>query len=175
MDYTAVSDKRFCSNSCVNGLLNYYAGLAEAQHIDFSARAVCGQLPFSNADMTILLGNALDNAVHAASEFGDAVPDLCPEIRFSADIINDQFAIQIENSCLSVSCAPASQKGNRAGGEDWLPADAFKSTHSSGYGLKSMEMITGKYGGNAWFSFDAKKRIFVTRLMLPVSEVQICV
>lgn len=121
--------------------------------------------------MTILLGNALDNAVHAASEFGEAVPDPKPEIRFSADIINDQFAIQIENSCLSVSCAPASQRGNRAGGEGWLPADAFKSTHSSGYGLKSMEMITGKYGGNAWFSFDAKNRIFVTRLMLPVSEV----
>lgn len=171
MDYTAVSDKRFCSNSCVNGLLNYYAGLAEAQHIDFSVRAVCDQLPFSNADMTILLGNALDNAVHAAHEFGEAVPDSRPEIRLNADTINDRFAIQIENSCLSVSCAPAPQKGNRTGGEGWLPAGAFKSTHSSGYGLKSMEMITGKYGGHAWFSFDAKNRVFVTRLMLPVSEV----
>ena len=103
------------------------------------------------------------------------MPDSKTEVHCNADIINDQFAIQIENSCLSVSCAPASQKRNHAGGEDWLPADAFKSTHGGGYGLKRMEMITGKYGGNAWFSFDAKKRIFVTRLMLPVSEVQICV
>ena len=170
MDYTAVSDKRFCSNSCVNGLLNYYAGLAEARNIDFSAQAVCGQLPFSNADLTILLGNALDNAVRAASEFGDAAPDSKPEIHFNADIINDQFAIQIENSCLSVSFAAAFQKGNCAG-EEWLSADAFRSTHGGGYGLKRMEMIAGKYGGNAWFSFDAKNRIFVTRLMLPVSEV----
>ena len=59
MDYTTVSDKRFCPNACVNGLLNYYAGLAEARNIDFSVRAVCDRLPFSNADMTILLGNAL--------------------------------------------------------------------------------------------------------------------
>ena len=170
MDYTAISDKRFCPNSCVNGLLNYYAGLAEARNIDFSAQAVCGQLPFSNADITILLGNALDNAIRAASEFGEAVPDSKPEIRFSADIINNQFAIQIENSCLAVSFAAGFQKENRAG-DEWLPADAFRSTHGGGYGLKRMEMIAGKYGGNAWFSFDAKKRIFVTRLMLPVSEV----
>ena len=174
MDYTTVSDKRFCPNACVNGLLNYYAGLAEARNIDFSARAVCDRLPFSNADMTILLGNALDNAVRAASEFGGAVPDSKPEVHFNADIINDQFAIQIENSCLSVSFAAGFQKGN-CSGDGWFPADAFKSTHGGGYGLKRMEMITGKYGRNAWFSFDAKKRIFVTRLMLPVSEVQICV
>lgn len=120
--------------------------------------------------MTILLGNALDNAVRAASEFGDAVPDSKPEIRFNADIINNQFAIQIENSCLSVSFAAGFQKGNCAG-EEWLPADAFRSTHGGDYGLKRMEMIAGKYGGNAWFSFDAKNRIFVKRLMLPVSEV----
>ena len=170
MDYTTVSDKRFCPNACVNGLLNYYAGLAEARNIDFSARAVCDRLPFSNADMTILLGNALDNAVRAASEFGGAVPDSKPEVHFNADIINDQFAIQIENYCLSVSFAAGFQKGN-CSGDGWFP---FKSTHGGGYGLKRMEMITGKYGGNAWFSFDAKKRIFVTRLMLPVSEVQIC-
>lgn len=171
MDYTAVSDKRFCSNSCINGLLNYYTGLAEARNIDFSVRAVCDQLPFSNADLTILLGNALDNAVRAASEFSEEAPDSKPEIRFNADTINDQFAIQIENSCLPVSFAAAFQKENRAGGEGWLPADAFKSTHGGGYGLKSMEMITGKYGGHAWFSFNAKSRVFVTRLMLPVSEV----
>ena len=171
MEYTSVSDTRFCANPCVNGLLDHYAGLAEAQGIGFSARAVCDRLPFSDADMTILLGNALDNAVRAASEFAKAQPGPGPEIRFSADTINDQFAIQIENSCLSVSYAPALQKGDRAGGEGWFPAGAFASTHGGGYGLRRMEMITGKYGGHAWFSFDAKKRVFITRLMLPVSEV----
>lgn len=167
MEYSTVSDTRFCANPCVNGLLHYYAGLSEAQGIGFSARAVCDRLPFSDADMTILLGNALDNAVHAASEFGEAQSAPKPEIRFTADTINDQFAIQIENPCLSVTWAENFPRGN----QDWLPAEAFVSTQGSGYGLRRMEMITEKYGGRAWFSFDAKNRVFVTRLMLPVNEV----
>ena len=121
--------------------------------------------------MTILLGNALDNAIRAAAEFGEMQPDSKPEIRFTADTINDQFAVQIENACLSVSYAPAAQKRNRTGGNLWLSADAFTSTHGGGYGLRRMEMIARKYGGHVWFSFDAKSRIFVTRLMLPVEEV----
>ena len=171
MEYTAVSDIRFCANPCVNGLLSYYAGVSEGQGITFTARAVCDRLPFSDADMTILLGNALDNAIRAAAEFGKAEPDPKPEIRLTADTINDQFAIQIENPCLAVSYAAAYQDGKHDGGEEWLPAEAFRSTHGGGYGLRRMEMITGKYGGHAWFSFDEKNRIFVTRLMLSVSEV----
>jgi hypothetical protein len=41
----------------------------------------------------------------------------------------------------------------------------------SGYGLRRMEMIAEKYGGRAWFSFNAKNRVFVTQLMLPVNGV----
>jgi sensor histidine kinase regulating citrate/malate metabolism len=167
MEYTTVSDTRFCANPCVNGLLNYYAGLSEAQGIGFSARAVCDRLPFSDADMTILLGNALDNALRAAAEFAKAYPDARPEIRFTADTINDQFAIQIENPCLAVSYAEDFPRRNK----NWLSADAFASMHGSGYGLRCMEKIAGKYGGHAWFSFEAKNRIFVTRLMLPVGGV----
>lgn len=171
MEYTAVSDKRFCLNPCVNGLLGYYAGLAEAQGVRLSAKAVCDKLPFSDADMTILLGNALDNAVRAGVEYGEANPEAQPVIQIAADTINDQFAVQIENPCLSVSYAPAYRRGNRAGGEAWLPADAFVSKHGGGYGLRRMDRIAAKYGGNAWFSFDAQSHVFVTRLMLPVSEV----
>jgi sensor histidine kinase regulating citrate/malate metabolism len=117
--------------------------------------------------MTILLGNALDNALRAAAEFAKAYPDARPEIRFTADTINDQFAIQIENPCLAVSYAEDFPRRNK----NWLSADAFASMHGSGYGLRRMEKISGKYGGHAWFSFEAKNRIFVTRLMLPVGGV----
>ena len=167
MEYTTVSDARFCANPCVNGLLDHYAGLAEAQGVGFSARAVCDRLPFSDADITILLGNALDNAVRAATEFGEAQQGTRPEIRFTADTISDQFAIQIENPCLTVSYAEGFPRADQS----WLPADAFQSTHGGGYGLRRMETITRKYGGHAWFSYDAKNCVFVTRLMLSVSEV----
>lgn len=170
MVYTAASDMRFCVNPCVNGLLSYYSGLAESQGVGFSARAVCDRLPFSDADLTILLGNALDNAVRAVSEYGEAHPGSRPEIQFTADTFNDQFAILIENPCLSVSYAPDYSPENPAAAKNWLPAEAFRSTHGGGYGLRRMEMIAEKYEGNAWFSYDANAHLFATRLMMPVSE-----
>lgn len=171
MEYTSVSDRRFCQNPCVNGLIGYYAGVAEAQGIAFSVRANCDRLPFSDADLTILLGNALDNAIRAAKETHEANPVERQEIRFTADTIKDQFAIEIENPCLAVSYVPSSLNENRTRREGWLPADAFMSTRGGGYGLRRMEMIAEKYGGHAWFSFDAENHVFITRLMLPVSEV----
>jgi hypothetical protein len=44
------------------------------------------------------------------------------------------------------------------------------STHGSGYGLNRMEMICRKYGGYAWFTYDAAGKCFTTRLMLPLME-----
>ena len=169
MEYTAASDRRFCVNPCVNGLLSYYAELAESQGIGFSARAVCDRLPFSDADLTILLGNALDNAVRAAAEYGEAQPGSRWEIRFTADTVNDQFAILIENPCLCVNYAP--DYPHPAERRGWLPAGAFLSTHGGGYGLRRMEMIAEKYDGHAWFSFDADACLFAARLMMPVREV----
>lgn len=171
MQYASVSDRRFCANPCVNGLLGYYAAIAEAQGITLSVRTNCNRLPFSDADLTILLGNALDNAIRAAAEYREDNPAKPPEIRFTADTIKDQFAVEIENPCLAVSYAPSSLNENRTRRDAWLSADAFMSTHGGGYGLKRMEMIAGKYGGHAWFSFDAENHVFITRLMVPVREV----
>lgn len=171
MDYTSVSTTCFCENPCVNGLLGYYAELAEGQGVGFSARAVCGQLPFSDADLTILFSNVLDNAIRAAVEFGRANPPLRPEIRLTADTVKDQFAVQVENSCLSVSYSPAFSLGSGADQKGWLPSEAFLSTRRGGYGLRRMERIAGKYNGHIWFSFNADSHLFFTRAMLPLSEV----
>ncbi len=171
LENAEVSDTRFCANPCINGILQYYAGLAEKQGIRFSVQTVCGRLPFSNTDMTILFSNVLDNAVRAAAEFGEANPEICPEIRFTADQIEDQFAVLIENSCLSVSRSKASLSETDTGQDVWLSADAFQSMHRGGYGLKRVEMIAEKYEGYARFSFDTERHLFLTRLMLPLSEV----
>lgn len=166
MEYTMVSDTTFCANPCINGLLNYYAGLAETQKVGFSAKIVCDKISFSDTDMTILLGNALDNAVRTAAEYGKLFPQSDPQIQLVADTVNDQFAIQIDNSCIAVSYAPGFQGMYRPGNEGWLPSGAFLSTHGGGYGLRRMEMIAEKYHGHAWFSFDADNHVFITRLML---------
>jgi len=171
LENAAISDRRFCANSCINGILQYYAGLAEKQGIHFSVQANCNKLPFSDADMTILFSNILDNALRSAAESAEADPKTDPEIRFTADTVQDQFAILIENSCLSVSYAKNFHHDNQTEREGWLPAGAFLSTHSGGYGLKRVEMIAEKYNGRAWFSYDPKNHLFGTRVMLSLSEV----
>ena len=171
IEYTSVSDRRYCLNPCVNGLLSYYAGIAEAQGITLSVHVNCDLLPFSDADLTILLSNPLDNAIRATVEYSASCPVTSPEILFTADVIKDQFAVQIENPCLSVSYARSYLREHTAEEKQWLPANAFSSTHGGGYGLRRMEMITKKYKGHAWFSYDKPNRVFITRLIMPISEV----
>lgn len=170
LETTAVSETRFCANPCINGLLQYYAHAAETQGVGFSVHAACGSLPFTDTDLTILLGNALDNAVRSAVESKDTDSNLQPEIRFTAGPVKDQFAFQIENTCLSVSWAGSFPHGQDVGRDSFLPASAFRSTHGGGYGLKRMEMVCRKYKGYAWFSYDPAGKCFTTRLMLPLSE-----
>ena len=43
--------------------------------------------------------------------------------------------------------------------------------HRGGYGLKRVEMIAEKYEGYTRFSFDPDRHLFISRLMLPLSEV----
>jgi hypothetical protein len=59
METTAVSEIQFCANPCINGLLQYYAQASETQGIAFFVQAACGSLPFTDTDLTILLGNVL--------------------------------------------------------------------------------------------------------------------
>ena len=170
MKTTVVSEIQFCANPCINGLLQYYAHASETQGIVFSVQAACGSLPFTDTDLTILLGNALDNAIRAAEESKGVVPDSQPEIRFTAGPVKDQFAFQIENTCLSVSWSETFPREQYVDRDSFLPASAFMSTHGGGYGLKRMEMICRKYGGYAWFSYDPAGKCFTTRLMLPLME-----
>ena len=170
METTAVSEMKFCTNPCINGLLQYYAHVSEIQGIGFSVQAACGSLPFTDTDLTILLANALDNAIRAAVEAKEAGSNLQPEIRFTAGPIKDQFAFQIENTCLSVAWSDSFPHDKCVDRDSFLPASAFKSMHGGGYGLKRMEMICRKYSGYAWFSYDPAGKYFTTRLMLPLME-----
>ena len=170
METTAVSEMKFCMNPCINGLLQYYAHVSEIQGIGFSVQAACGSLPFTDTDLTILLANALDNAIRAAVEAKEAGSHLQPEIRFTAGPIKDQFAFQIENTCLSVAWSDSFPHDKCVDRDSFLPASVFKSMHGGGYGLKRMEMICRKYSGYAWFSYDPAGKYFTTRLMLPLME-----
>lgn len=168
MKLSSYPDTRFCSNSCMNGILKYYSKLAENHGIALTTEAHCTDLPFKDTDLTILIGNALENAIRSAAQYKKSFPDNKTAIKLTAGIIKDQFAVIIHNPCLEVlysrSHDVTAPDNNRL-----LTAEDFRSLIGSGYGLKRMEAICSKYGGNAWFSYDNEHKEFTTKLMLSVN------
>ena len=176
---TEHTDTFFCKNPCLNAIFQYYAGCAREENLPIHIQVDCDVLPVDDADLTVLFGNALENALTAAAEYRDSRPgeDEIPMVSVIAGVVENMFTICITNPCVSVKYAheitfheiPFHEKvfceKNVQG--DFLPADAFVSIHKEGgYGLKRMELIAEKYGGIAQFMFDEEKACFTTRLTL---------
>lgn len=86
--------KRFCANEIINIIIMSHADSFKDKHIDFRySISVPSKLPFSDIDMTAILQNALENAMHA-------VMMLEPDKRFIRLSITEKsgkFLISVEN------------------------------------------------------------------------------
>lgn len=149
----------YCRNLTVNALLQYYIGIAGSEGIRCEVRAECGELGISPADLTVLFGNAMENAIHACKMYEEQ-----RWIKLQAGIIRGSFVVQISNPCKEVRL---SGRYRLNGG--FLPAAAFMSSRpGGGYGLKSLEHTAQKYGGDASFSYDPENHTFTTRIRLNI-------
>lgn len=165
IDQTAKRENEiYCRNTIVNGLLQYYVGIARSAGIRCMVQADCGELSISPPDLTVIFGNAMENAIRACGD--------CPEnpyISIQVGTIGGSLAIQIENPCVGVH-----PSGKYRLGDGFLPAAAFLSARAGGgYGLKSLEHTARKYGGDAKFQYDEAAKTFTTRIRLSIySEVR---
>lgn len=86
--------KRFCANEIINIIIMSHADSFNDKHIDFRySISVPSKLPFSDIDMTAILQNALENAMHA-------VMMLEPDKRFIRLSISEKsgkLLISVEN------------------------------------------------------------------------------
>ena len=86
--------KRFCANEIINIIIMSHADSFKDKHIDFRySISVPSKLPFSDIDMTAILQNALENAMHA-------VMMLEPDKRFIRLSISEKsgkLLISVEN------------------------------------------------------------------------------
>lgn len=147
----------YCKNMVVNGLLQYYAGLARDEGIRCDIQAECGEAAIDSADLTVLFGNAMENAVNACRK--------CAEDRWISvrvGTVQGSLAIEISNACKGVRI------GRRTQTEDgFLPAESFLSSRAGGgYGLRSIAQTARKYGGSAKFRYNAEKETFTARIRL---------
>ena len=59
---------KFCDHQLINMIISHYYALAQEKEIVFQIHInVPQQLPIANSDLTVLLGNLLENALYATS------------------------------------------------------------------------------------------------------------
>lgn len=149
----------YCRNFTMNVLLQYYAGMARDVGIDCRVQADCGELPVSAADLTVLLGNAMENAVNACLKLPE---DGNRWIDVKVGVIRSSLVIEIRNPCQGVYFSERYQRR-----QGFLPAAAFLSERKEGgFGLRSLSHTAKKYDGEAVFRYDDGEKSFTARIRL---------
>ena len=129
---------KLCSNPLVDMLVSHYYILAKERDIDFAVRIrIPEELPVRNSDLSVLLGNLLENAVEGA----ELAPQGQRGIRFNMICQGNMLAVTVDNGF---------------DGKVNMEGSAYASTKSghSGLGLGSICYIAEKYGGGSEFSHD---------------------
>ena len=151
--------ERFCKDLTVNALLQYYIGEARAQGIQCEVHVVLDRCPIDAADMTVILGNCLENAVAACLRSKNA-----PRIHLNIRMVHSTLAIFMENTCDSI--LPSRARTYKEG--TYVPAKAISSMSTKGgQGLSSIEYTAEKYNGTAEFCFQYP--LFTSRITLDAS------
>lgn len=148
--------ERYCENQTINALLQYYIGWAKDENIRCEVQALCGELAISSIDLSAVLGNSIENAIHACQKV-----QTDRWLRVKLGIVGGAFAVQVENACGGVTL----QSGYSV--DTLLPAEAFRSESAGGgYGLKNISLTAKRYGGEAQFYYDEKTQTFTTRVRM---------
>lgn len=129
-DLNEIELRQISENSVLNSVLSYYIQKADEKGIRIRCDIqIKDTYSFDIKDMTVLLGNALENALWAAQECGkDITPHICVMVRQ----YKKSLLIKIENTIDGSRDQKEREKGK----------------NRQGYGLSSIEMIAEKYQGS---------------------------
>ncbi len=152
-DSAAVDSPRvFCRNYPINLLLNHYAGVCDQLHIPFECVAALPEkLPAGEPDVCVVIGNLLENALHACT----GQPQ--PWVRIVIKMVPGQCGLTI----LADNSAPVPPK-TRADGS--FISDKGE---NSGIGTQSVQYIAKQYGGTADFHWEDGRFMASVFLNLP--------
>lgn len=143
----------FCANGVVNAVISYYASQARDAGTSFAAKVTYPKdCPVSDTDMTVLLGNLLENAVEACKR--DTADTKFIKLRVKQKGPS-MLLVLVDNSCVSAVAF-----------EDGTPLSSKR--EGVGIGVASVREIAARYGGVA--RFEQKDGVFYAsvRLMLPI-------
>lgn len=149
-DLSAVDNVLKTGNIVADAILNSKLTLIQERKIRVDATAVVPEdIHISEIDLSVLIGNLLDNAMEACMQ----IPEEERFIRIYIDIVKKQLYISVTNSM-----------GDRPRkiGERFLTQ---KQGHH-GFGLMRIDGIVKKYGG--YINRQTDEGVFATEIMLPL-------
>lgn len=137
-----------CSNPIVNMTVSHYYTLSKENQIDFTVHIqIPKELPIQDSDISVLLGNLLENAITAVT----STPDGQQIIRLNMSVSRKTLIITVDNGFDGI----VSYKNGK-----YL---STKPKHN-GLGLKSITSIAEKYGGGVEFTHE--DMVFHSSVML---------
>lgn len=137
-----------CHNPAVNMVVGYYRALALQKDIQFKTYiSIPDKLSVSDIDLSVILGNLLENAIDAAD----------------SGVAHERF-IQFHMLCSGNMLAITVDNGFH--GEVKMTGGQYISskTNHSGLGLRNIEIIADKYEGGVEFTHDS--HVFHSSVML---------
>ena len=151
--YDQLSKQNFSGDPIVDSVLEYYMALAGEANIPVNRQiSLIGSTGVGPADMTVLLGNCLENALEALRQLPEGQRRLSVEIM----PVKSMIVLRIQNTCGQTHLS-----GKPAGWEDFASS---KGADHQGVGLRSVTAIAEKYDGSA--QFQCKDGVFTTRVIL---------
>lgn len=150
MDLSSVDTVLKTGNVMVDAILNSKLTLIQERHILVDATAIVpGDIAISGIDLSVLIGNLLDNAMEACMEIAEEQERF---IRIYIDIIKKQLYISVTNSMVG----RAKRYGNLF---------RSKKEGNHGFGLIRIDGIVTKYHG--YINRQTEQGVFATEVMLP--------
>ena len=152
-DLTTVDTVLKTGNIMVDAILNSKLTLIQEKHILVDATAIVSEdVAISGIDLSVLIGNMLDNAMEACMQISEEKDRF---IRIYIDIIKKQLYISVTNSMVG----KAKRSGNR-----FLSSKETGGNH--GFGLLQIDNIVSKYHG--YLNRQTENGVFSTEVMLPL-------
>ena len=150
-DLTSVDTIIKTGNTMIDAILNSKLSLALLYKIRLNAKAVVPKnLPFSEIDLCVIIGNLMDNAIEACMKLDEDKRF----IRVYTALLKKQLYISISNS------SPEIIKKDR------LFLSTKRQAGSIGHGLSRIDKITDKYNG--FVNRQYEEGVFATEVMLPL-------
>lgn len=152
-DLTTVDTVLKTGNVMVDAILNSKLTLIGEKKIAVDATAIVpGDINISGVDLSVLIGNLLDNAMEACMQIPEEKDRF---IRIYIDVIKKQLYISVTNSM--------SGRAKRKGG-------IFQSDKEGnhGFGLVRIDSIVEKYQG--YINRQTENGVFATEVMLPLTK-----